>query len=105
MLDKRRKKFCEHFVGDCVGNIKQSAIKAGYSRGYAEKQSYKLLVNLEVQAYIKELNSSDYKIATVQDIRRFWTEIMNDKTQNTVVRIKASELLAKTKGMFNNESW
>ena len=55
--------------------------------------------------YIEELRHKDVpkRIATVDDIKAFFTEIMNDTEQATKDRIRAAELLAKTAGAFNND--
>ncbi len=39
-------------------------------------------------------------IADVSDIQAFWTSIMDDKFESLVQRLKASELLARSYGMF-----
>ena len=95
-----------NYLGKCAGNIKQSAIEAGYSENYANKQAYKLLQREDVKQYmeyIRSINSEQLNIATVQDVQRFWTDMMNDDCVQPKDRLRASENLAKAHGMFNNE--
>lgn len=103
-MNERRKRFCEYYVGECVGNVVQSALKAGYSENYANHRAYKLLENVEIKKYIQELSKKDTqkRIATAEDVQAFWTSIMNDKEQNPKHRLRASELLAKVQGLFND---
>lgn len=104
-LNQRQKLFCEYYVGECKGNAGDAMIKAGYAPKYARKNTGKLLKNTAVMEYIAELNSkiTTENIASIEDIYSFWTEILNDKSVATRDRLKASELLAKCKGAFNND--
>lgn len=103
-MNERQKRFCEFYVGECVGNVVQSALKAGYSNNYANHRAYQLLENVEVKNYIKELSKSgeSKRIATAEDVQAFWSSVMNDDNQQMKTRLKASELLAKTQGLFND---
>ncbi len=44
----------------------------------------------------------DRKIAQVEDVLEFWTQLMDDSEGSLVQRLKASELLAKSYGMFRD---
>lgn len=103
----KRKLFCEYYLGDCAGNAEMAAIKAGYSAKSARQTAYKLLQSIQVQQYIKQKSDkicSD-NIATIEEIQAYWTEVMNDPNELTKNRLRASELLAKAKGMFNDNNW
>lgn len=104
-MNERRKRFCEFYIGECAGNVVQSALNAGYSNSYANHLAYKLLENIEVKNYIKELSDKDTqgRIATAEDIQAFWSDILRDTEEQTKNRLRASELLAKAKGLFNND--
>lgn len=101
----KQKLFCEYFLGECAGNAEQAAIKAGYSAKCARQTGYKLLQNVQIKQYIAEKSAEieTNNIANIQQIQEFWTRIMNDEDEPTKNRIRASELLAKNKGMFNND--
>lgn len=104
-MNLRQKLFCEYYLGECCGNAEQAAIKAGYSKKSARTGANKLLQNAQVKAYIAQKSSeiATNNIASIQDIQTFWTNIMHDEAEPTKNRLRASELLAKAKGMFNNE--
>lgn len=103
-MNERQKRFCELYIGECVGNVVQSALKAGYSNSYANHMAYKLLENVEVKNYIKDLSKDgeSKRIATAEDVQEFWTDILNNPEEQTKNRLRASELLAKVQGLFND---
>lgn len=97
-----------YYCGECAGNAEQSVIRAGYSKKYARGNATKLVARPEVQQYIAYLNSlceNDPRkhVATIAEIQSFWTEIFLDEKQDMRFRLRASELLARAKGMFTNE--
>lgn len=104
-INLRQKLFCEYYCGRAEGNACTAAILAGYSQNYAKHQGYKLLDNVGVKKYIEQINRecTSTNIAEIKDIQSFWTEVMNDPSIEIKYRIKASELLAKCKGMFDND--
>lgn len=104
-MNPRQKLFVENYCGKHLGNAEQSAIAAGYSRAYARGNANKLLANSCVQAYIRELNAKAEAetVATIADIKAFWSKVMNDEEEMMKNRLRASELLAKAGGIFNND--
>lgn len=50
-MNKRQRDFADEYI--ITGNAEQSAIKAGYSDNYARGQSYKLLANVGIKAYVE----------------------------------------------------
>lgn len=103
MIKQKQRLFCEYLIGESQGNATDAALKAGYSERSARQTAHKILQNKEVQAYLRELNAKiiTENIATIQEIQEFWSKIMRDEEEPTKNRVRASELLAKTKGMFN----
>lgn len=104
-MNLRQKLFCEYYCGECLGNAEKAAIKAGYSVAYARGNASKLVAKSGIQAYIRELNAKTESdnIATIKDIKRFWSDVMNDEDEIMKNRLRASELLAKAGGLFNND--
>ena len=104
-MNPRLQKFAEYYCGECLGNAEQSAIKAGYSKAYARGNANKLVAKGCVQEYIAELNAKiePELVANIADIKSFWTRVMNDEEEVMKNRLRASELLAKTQGMFTND--
>lgn len=103
-MSEKRKAFCQYYCGECGGNTAKAALKAGYSKSYAYAMAYKLLENVEIQQYIKQLNEEiqNERIASVEEIQEYWTEVMRDITQKPADRLNASIQLGKCKGMFND---
>lgn len=104
-MNLRQRLFCEYYLGECCGNAEQAAIKAGYSSKSARTGANKLLQKAQIQQYITQKSSeiATSNIASIQQIQEFWTNIMADEEEATKNRLRASELLAKAKGMFNND--
>lgn len=100
-----------YYCGECAGNAEAAAVKAGYSKKYARGNAYKLVARKDVQAYIaylRYLQNNDpsnpaLHIATINEIQGFWTNVMNNKGYEVKDRLRASELLAKAQGAFNND--
>lgn len=105
------KLFATYYMGECCGNAEKSALKAGYSKNYARGNSHKLLARRDVQeymAYLKFLQDNEpaspvLHIASINEIQSFWSAVMNNRGNEVRDRLRASELLAKAKGMFNND--
>ena len=99
-LTLKQKKFCEYYVAS--GNATQSAIKAGYSKKTAEMISSENLRKPYIIEYIKDLTkpSQDKRIADMQEIRQFWTNVVRNEEEDMKDRLKASEYIAKTNGAF-----
>ncbi|MDE6020313.1 MAG: terminase small subunit [Ruminococcus sp.] len=107
-LKPQLKLVAKYYVGQACGNAEKAAIMAGYSHSYARGNAYKLVGRQDVQEYIKYLNARSEKdpenhVATTTEIQAFWTDIMKDSDSPNKDRLRASELLAKAKGMFRNE--
>lgn len=106
-LKPKQKLFAEYYCGKHLGNAEQAAIAAGYSPRYARGNAHKLVAHSGIKAYIDEINErnapKELKIATIQEIQAFWTEVMNDESADLKHRLRASELSAKAKGAFNND--
>lgn len=99
-LNERQKRWAEHYAAS--GNALQSAIAAGYSKASARSQSDRMLKNAEVQAYLLTLTetASEARIANVAELREFWTATMRGPEQDMKDRLKSSELLGKSMGLF-----
>lgn len=104
------KQFAIFYAGEAKANAVEAARLAGYSEKYAAKYSHKILVRDDVQAYLKYINevgipNEKNQIATISEIQSFWASIMNDPTFELKDRLRASELLAKSRGAFNVNGW
>ena len=107
-LNPKLQLVAKYYVGQACGNAEKAAVMAGYSPRYARGNAHKLIKRQDVKEYIKYLNAlseNDLKsnIATRMEIQSFWTDIMKDTDSPMKDRLRASELLAKAKGLFRNE--
>lgn len=104
------KEFAILYCGECKGNAEQAAIKAGYSPRYARGNAHKLVARRDVQEYIQYINvvgmpNKALRVATITEIQAFWTSVLNDPTYEIKDRLRASELLGKSRGAFNTNEW
>jgi len=85
---------------DCfAGDIKEAAEKAEISYGYARQ----LLTKPNMLEAIRNRQDTEVRpktIATRQERQKFWTAMMNDESQNTSDRLRASELLGRSEADF-----
>ena len=90
-------------------SIDPNATSAAKAAGYSEKSAYstgqRLLKNAEVRDFLHSINApiEEEQVANTTEIRLFWSRVMNDPAEKTSTRLKASELLAKTSGMFTGD--
>lgn len=104
------KQFAINYAGEANGNAIEAARLAGYSEKYAKKFGHKILVRADVQSYLEYIREvgipkEENQIATVAQIQKFWSDVMNDTSNELRDRLRAAELLAKVKGAFNRNEW
>lgn len=99
-MNDRQRKFAECYAG--CGNATTAAIEAGYSPHSARQQGQRLLSNASVLEYLRTLQEDQQteRIATLADVKAYWSRVMRDPSQRTGDRLKASELLARSAGVF-----
>lgn len=99
-LNARQKKFAEYYVQS--GNTVQSAIQAGYSVNYANANACKLLENVRVAEYIKELSDKlkDERIMTAKDRQVALSDIARNGDEFASDRIRAIDTLNKMTGEY-----
>lgn len=102
-INARQKKFAEYYAQS--GNTVQSAINAGYSENYANANACKLLENVRVKEYIKELTdkAKDERILTAKDRQVVLSDIAKDKNEESSDRIRAIDTLNKMTGEYLNK--
>lgn len=119
--------FCLAYAGS--GNATQSAIEAGYSEKTANEQASRLLANVNIQKYLKELQeqNASKKIADAREMQEVLTSIIRQEMEeeNIVVEgigdgcseaiikkkksshkdvLKAIDLLGRMQGAFENRT-
>lgn len=102
-MTPKQKKFAEYYA-QC-GNTVQSAIKAGYSENYANKLAHKLLENIGVAEYIKELseNAQNERILNAKERQIMLSGIARNEDKPTSERIKAIDTLNKMTGEYTTK--
>ena len=96
-LTPKQQRFADYYISS--GNAEEAAKKAGYS---ARGNTTKLLQNTTIRDYLKERNKQldNDKIATMQEVKEFWTNFLRGENVDPKDRLKASEFIAKTNGAF-----
>lgn len=118
----KQKRFADEYI--ISGNATQSAIKAGYSKNYANTNANKLLQNTTIKSYIDERlkELEDKAIAKQNEVLQYLTAIMRgEEKEQTIIstgdfsqtitdidvsakdRIKAAELLGKRYGTWTDK--
>lgn len=83
-LSEKQRRFADEYI--ITGKITESAVKAGYSKNYANAQGYKLLGNVGIKTYIeKRLDEiKSQKVADQQEIMEFLTSIVRGEVREPV---------------------
>ncbi|MDE6784122.1 MAG: terminase small subunit [Ruminococcus sp.] len=99
-MNERQKKFAEYYAQS--GNTVQSAIKAGYSENYANKLAHKLLDNIGIAEYIRQLTQDEQseRILTAKERQALLSDIAKDGDNAPADRIKAVDTLNKMTGEY-----
>ena len=99
-LNARQKKFAEYYAQS--GNTVQSAIKAGYSKSYANSRGHELLENVGVSEYVKELTekAKDERILSAKDRQVLLSDIAKNTENEPSDRIRAVDTLNKMTGEY-----
>lgn len=99
-MTDRQRRFAEHYAA--CGNAAEAARLAGYSERTARGQGQRLLTNADVLGYVRQLQdvAASARIATMAQVRAFWSDVLNDPEARTADRLRAGELLAKSAGAF-----
>ena len=99
-MNERQRRFCELYAAS--GNAAEAARLAGYSEKTARQQGERLLTNAYIAQYVRELqdHAAEGRIASMLQVRAFWSDVMNDPAEKTADRLRAGELLAKAAGAF-----
>ena len=113
-LTEKQYKFCNEYLKSSDGN---AAYRAAYNTNGSDatvsSQVSKLLKNAKVQAYLRDMRRQVYEQARAEnkdimdtiEIMVWWSNIIKSESRSIKIadRIKCSELLAKSHGMFNQK--
>ena len=110
-LTAKRRAFVLAFIGEARGNATEAARRAGYAA--PTEEGHRLLRNAQVAAAVEALRAPVEReaIANVEELRAFWTSVQRGQVSDVTrdgtetraglaVRMRASELLARSLGAF-----
>lgn len=103
-MTDQQKAFADYYLMN-GNNATQAAKDAGYSAKTAYSQGQRLLKNVEIMEYIRaqQKKAASDRAADADAVRAFWSQTMTDEAERINNRLKASELLAKSYGMFTQQ--
>ena len=106
-LDPKLKIVAINYLKQGKQNAEKAVIDAGYSPRYARGHAYKIVARENVQEYIKWLETKEGDVTRhiydLDDLREYWTEIMENPEVDIKHRLKASELLGRSIGAFEQQ--
>ena len=99
-MNARQRKFCELYAAN--PNAAEAAKAAGYSAATARSIGQRLLTNADILAYVQQLQDTAAagRIASMLQVRAYWSDVLNNPAEKTADRLRAGELLAKAAGAF-----
>lgn len=125
-MTAKQKRFCDEYLIDL--NATQAAIRAGYSKKYANTNASKLLQITTIKEYIAErmAEKESELIADQDEVLKYLTSVMRGESQSEIVvvegigegmssartmdkapdekeRLKAAELLGKRYGLYTDK--
>jgi phage terminase small subunit len=104
-LDKERIwKFVEAYAGIAQGNQAEAARIAGY-KGNTKSLSEtgrRLLKHPDVMAALEKRRSASPLVMTKEHLQIYWSDVVGDPKEETINKLRASQLLAKSLGMFTD---
>jgi phage terminase small subunit len=95
-LSAKHRLFIEHYLGDACGNPQKAAQLAGFAKSY----SYVLLHDLAIRAEIERLINNSDAVLTREQLQTLWSRMALDPKLSVRDRLRATELLAKSRGEF-----
>ena len=108
VLTEKQKRFCDYYLE--TGNATEAAIKAGYSKKYANTNANKLLQNTTIKPYIKQRlkQMDEERIAKPEEVLKYFTSVMRGEIKDQFdldaplqERTKAATELAKRYRLYD----
>ena len=96
-MTERQKRFAEFYLE--TGNARQSAIRAGYSAGYAEHVKRQRGVKEDLEMRIDGMDRK--RIASADEVLQFLTAVMRGDEKDekgATLRMKAAEMISRRLG-------
>jgi phage terminase small subunit len=107
-LRPKQRRFVLAYTGEAAGNATESARIAGYKgKGSTHRVvGHENLAKPNIRAAIEFITRPVIQsaIASNEELYQFWTDTMRDKKERASDRLKASELLGKTRALFSDRT-
>ena len=104
-ITEKNKEFVQEYL--LTGNATRSYMKIYQNENekYCREKSSVVLSKPEVKAYAKELQQEQREafIFEIHNIQKFWVQTMMDPNEKMPNRLRASELLTKSLGGFEDK--
>lgn len=100
-LTEKQKRFADYYIES--GNATDAYQRAyGCKRQTADANGTRMLGNARVLQYIEKRNKQldNNRIATMQEVKEFWSTVLRSDNVEMKDRLKASEYIAKTNAAF-----
>lgn len=103
-MNERQRRFADYYAA--CGNAAEAARQAGYSERTARSQGQRLLTDVDILEYIRELQdqAATARIASMKQVKAYWSDVLRDPAEKTADRLRAGELLAKSAGAFVHQT-
>lgn len=101
-LTEKQRRWVEFYMGEADGNATEASRLTGYkgSDNTLRVVGGENLLKPAIQAAIAERVAADPAVATREDRQKFWTTVMNDKSEFMKYRLRASEILGRSQCDF-----
>lgn len=101
-MNEKQRRFAEMYAAN--PNATEAAKAAGYSPRTAYSQGQRMLKNVEIVTFIRQIQErlASERIASVEEVKTVWTATLRSPTEKTKDRLRAGELLARSAGVFTN---
>lgn len=125
-ISEKQKRFADYYIE--TANVENSALQAGYSKTYSRSQSYKLLANIGIKAYVDERMAqlANNRLADAKEVLEYLTSVLRGESESEIVavefigdgkskakciskrpdekeKLRAAELLGKRYGIFTDK--
>ena len=106
-ISEKRKRFCSEYLKDF--NVRQAALRAGYSENMAKTTTYKFLKDPFILQFLKSMKVEHIEKAqltveaVLSEIQSIAFAIADGDLIKTADKLKALELLGRNLGMFSDK--
>lgn len=103
-MNERQRRFAEFYAAS--GNAAQAAREAGYSARTARSIGQRLLTEVDISNYVRELQEKmeSERIADAREVKSILTDIVRDEGAKRSDRIKAGSVLLRASGELLGQS-